>query len=393
MTSSSVISECESSESDGEQSDDTASEGEAGTLLHSSAQDPTQPGSPQRHLQTGTNDSSQELSEKLYPGCRISRAESLLLIMGHSLRHHSTKEATESLLKVIEAHLPKDTNFPVSKYLFFKEFCGSSCATCLHMYCPSCHSYIGEINHVTPDCYCTNCETSHSTDTLVKTGSYFVMLDIKQQLQHLLQRPDLNFKFTDRRMSLDVKDITESKAYHTLPLEDGDLSLTWNTDGVPVFVSSKFSIWPLQLMVNELPQRQRFDNIILGGLWFSSSKPEMNCFLRPFVKEMNMLSSDGMTWVDASGREHTCRVFPGACCVDTVARCAVTNTTQFNGAFGCVWCEHEGIVVEKGRGSARVYPHQAAPAKCRTDKTFRKYAQRAQVSGEPCRGVKGPSVL
>ena len=32
-----------------------------------------------------------------------------------------------------------------------------------------------------------------------------------------------------------------------------NISLTLNTDGIPVFRSSNFSFWPLYLMINELP--------------------------------------------------------------------------------------------------------------------------------------------
>jgi hypothetical protein len=32
-----------------------------------------------------------------------------------------------------------------------------------------------------------------------------------------------------------------------------NVSFTWNTDGIPVFKSSKFSLWPFYLVINELP--------------------------------------------------------------------------------------------------------------------------------------------
>ncbi|KAH9384337.1 hypothetical protein HPB48_026339 [Haemaphysalis longicornis] len=44
----------------------------------------------------------------LYPGAKLTRGQSLVMVMAHSLRHHSSKEATESLLRVIEAHLPEE---------------------------------------------------------------------------------------------------------------------------------------------------------------------------------------------------------------------------------------------------------------------------------------------
>lgn len=37
----------------------------------------------------------------------------------------------------------------------------------------------------------------------------------------------------------------------------GNISFTLNTDGVLIFKSSKFSIWPVYLMINELPFKTR----------------------------------------------------------------------------------------------------------------------------------------
>ena len=31
-----------------------------------------------------------------------------------------------------------------------------------------------------------------------------------------------------------------------------NLSLMWNADGVPLFKSSKYSLWPMYLLINEL---------------------------------------------------------------------------------------------------------------------------------------------
>lgn len=63
------------------------------------------------------------------------------------------------------------------------------------------------------------------------------------------------------------------------------------SDGVPVFKSTKFGIWPVYLVVNELPPHLRFlrKNILLWGVWFGPEKPKMNTFLSPFVQDMKAL--------------------------------------------------------------------------------------------------------
>lgn len=69
-----------------------------------------------------------------------------------------------------------------------------------------------------------------------------------------------------------------------LPLTGDYISFTWNTDGVPVFQSSQYSIWPLLLQVNELLYHESTQNQILAGLWFGPERPNMSSFLKPFVE-------------------------------------------------------------------------------------------------------------
>ncbi|XP_040064985.1 uncharacterized protein LOC115322291 [Ixodes scapularis] len=191
-----------------------------------------------------------ELDDKLYPGCRISQGESLLLVMGHSLRHHGTKEATESLLQVIEAHLPEGTSFPMSKYLFYKQFSGCKKLAKLHFYCPDTMLYLGAPNDEDTDILCSDCESRHTISNLTKNGTFFITLDIESQCRDILEDPKSSVLLKPKKVSLDVGDITFSKAYNELPLTPSDISFTWNTDGVPLYESSKFSVWPLQLQMN-----------------------------------------------------------------------------------------------------------------------------------------------
>ena len=53
-----------------------------------------------------------------------------------------------------------------------------------------------------------------------------------------------------------------------------NVSFLMNTDGVPVFKSSKVSIWPLYLVINELNYSKcmAYDNMIFAGLWFGEKK-------------------------------------------------------------------------------------------------------------------------
>ena len=62
-----------------------------------------------------------------------------------------------------------------------------------------------------------------------------------------------------------------------------NLSFQFNTDGVPLFSSSSFSMWPIYLKINELPVRMRnsINNKLLAGVWFGCTKPSINTFFKP----------------------------------------------------------------------------------------------------------------
>ena len=52
----------------------------------------------------------------------------------------------------------------------------------------------------------------------------------------------------------------------------------FNIDGAPIFESSSFSIWPFQIVINELPPPVRNELPILWGIWFEKNKPDMDVF-------------------------------------------------------------------------------------------------------------------
>ncbi|CAN7941094.1 unnamed protein product [Ixodes hexagonus] len=267
------------------------------------------------------------------------------MVMGHSLRHCASKEAMESLLKLLDSHLPKETDYPTSKYSF-KHFAGSASEKTLHFYCSNCAGYIGELCPTVGEACCKQCGRSH------KVGVLFFTLDFASQITDLLEMR-VGRGLNKHCLSYDVTDVTESLGCSRLPLGADDLTVTFNTDGVPLFKSSHFGIWPLLVQVNELPFEERTQKLLLFGLWFGKGKPAMNSYLLPFVRTLNALSSHGVSWADSNGRIRTSKVFPGPCTVDTVARCEVMQMTQLNGAHGCAWCEEPGEVVAKGKGHTR----------------------------------------
>lgn len=74
-------------------------------------------------------------------------------------------------------------------------------------------------------------------------------------------RTKLNFRLGRKKKSEDnIEDIYDGKLYKQydeILFNRNNVSFIWNTDGVPLFKSSKTSMWPLYYVINELPFKMR----------------------------------------------------------------------------------------------------------------------------------------
>ena len=112
---------------------------------------------------------------------------------------------------------------------------------------------------------------------------------------------------------------------------------------------------PYKPSINELPPHLRASNLLLMGLWFGE-KPYMNTFLKPFVMECSKLENEGFLFGSKSVPR---KVVPLLFCGDAPARAMVRNAKQFNGKYGCDWCESPGVTLLTGNGPpTRYYPHR-----------------------------------
>ena len=125
------------------------------------------------------------------------------------------------------------------------------------------------------------------------------------------------FEREDDAAIRDVLDGKEYRVHHDFLCDrkPGNVSFLCNTDGMQVFRSSSYTIWPIWLVINELPAHVRYAmvqaivhkifksylllcrftkrNMLLAGLWFSKTKPTVTTFLRPLMSTMNELYQNG----------------------------------------------------------------------------------------------------
>jgi len=90
----------------------------------------------------------------------------------------------------------------------------------------------------------------------------------------------------------DIYDGELYKAANDILSHPYNISLSWNTDGLSIYKSSNFQIWPFYFTINELPPHLRFkeEYMILAGLAFGSEKPACNIYLEPICKETVILA-------------------------------------------------------------------------------------------------------
>ncbi len=199
---------------------------------------------------------------------------------------------------------------------------------------------------------------------------------------------NFNYPFQREADSHFMKDIHDGKVFQELMVNGGLLSrpgnvgLILSSDGVPVFKSSKGSLWPVYFMITNIAphQRTRMDNLIVAGLWFGPTKPNMDILLQPILKNVSSVSTQ------KSGVCLQPFVLMGV--FDLPAKASATNTKQYNREYGCFYCLDKGHICNQ----ARTYPPTDSHT-LRTTEQMKAWALKANELNSPQYGVKGTSVL
>ena len=285
----------------------------------------------------------------IYPGAKISNAVSMLLIMTFSITHKLSGAALKDLLSLINIHCLVPHKLLRSLYKFKQFFSYLKTPLKNHYYCSRCS--------ISVDQDCDSCpNTSCQLELNEQNRCFFIQLSIADQLKAFFNRKgffnDLMYRFNRTKFNNEnIDDIYDGVNYQKHFINRGflakkqNISFIWNTDGIPVFKSSKFTIWPLYLAINELPPQKRWcsNNIILAGLWFGSEKPNMLVFLKLFADDISNLHLEG---IEVSSPDvpnsfvYHAMLLCGTC--DLPAKAIVHNMTQFNGYYGCSHCTQSG---------------------------------------------------
>uniref|UniRef100_A0A1X7V742 DUF4218 domain-containing protein n=1 Tax=Amphimedon queenslandica TaxID=400682 RepID=A0A1X7V742_AMPQE len=285
------------------------------------------------------NDEISESSEKdhsfkanLYDGSSISTSTSWYAMMHFAIANRLTYKAMNDLITLIKAHCPATPNgCPKSFYQFKKYF------------------------------------------------------------ESLKEHDKFSYPFTRLKDEVTIKDIHDGSTIQQLMSADGFLSVQENTglalcsDGVPVFKSSKGSLWPIYLMVTSIPpqKRMKVDNLIIAALWHGPTKPNMDLILEFVLNSVASLETTGVAY--SSNVVLRAKLLMAV--FDLPAKSSATNTKQFNGEFGCLYCVEKGEICNK----ARIY--RPNMSELRNHIRMKEWAELATSTGEPHYGVKGNCIL
>ncbi len=313
-------------------------------------------------------------TDKLYPGSQISKEESTHMIFAFALRHSLSKCAVTDLLTLINLHLPKGSPVPATTYMLEKVLQPDLTQAVKCYYCQECEQPI-ETDGMD---VCANCNAAVKTSDLMRSGKFFMTFDIEKRLQNLLKISTVsanlmhNLKNRGNRDSRALCDIMDGQSYKELNLDVNDFTCCINTDGVNVFESSTFSIWPIFISINELDFKVRSKYTTLVALWFGKSKPTFDTFLKPFIKQCNQLSIHGFEW--QHNEDHfKSQVFFPMVAADSAARCSLQGIKQYNGRYSCPWCLASGENCNLDGGSHKwIFPHAKQLHK-RTNEQFRSH--------------------
>ncbi|KAL7291171.1 hypothetical protein TKK_0015087 [Trichogramma kaykai] len=330
------------------------------------------------------DDDQYHFADPLYPGAPISVGESLVLILTFATRFKISEVVLAALIEVISAHCIQPHKCVKSVYKLKKTLADFDVPIIKEYFCGVCFAKLDEQ-------YCSTCNENNVR--------YFLRGSIIEQLHSFFKREEfrnnLNYRFDRPKLdSQNYEDIYDGSVYKSVPnnftASPSNVTFTWNTDGLPLFKSSKIGIWPFYLMVNELPHKMRVkkENVILAGLWIGDDKPHPNLFMNSFIDELGDLFRGVYFDIPSLAQPIRVRALIISGTADLPAIALFRNTKQYNSTYGCTNCY---IQTERFE-NVQTYPfRENLSLRTTVDNDF--YAAQAYEMDICQFGVKGPTTL
>ncbi|XP_036141154.1 uncharacterized protein LOC118647030 isoform X2 [Monomorium pharaonis] len=338
----------------------------------------------------------------------LTISDVMLMITAICVRFNLSYEIRKAIVDLIKCLAgPQFKTWSMSKYTLKKKYDPPKNVLSYTFFCNLCKALllgpISKLDFKNQFVSCKECQQKHK---LTMQSQYkFVYIDLQFQLKKLLSNSFIQQSVIEyihhcaEKRNADgnvtLNDISDSVLYKSLSSKysggsDYLLTYNFNTDGMPIFNSSKKSSWPLLLILNEMPPSLRFKHVLLCALWIGDKEPTptmMNMFLKQFVEQAMQLFEKGIT-IQNKQSLITFKLLPMCCVVDSVARPIVQNRLQYNGYYGCSWCYARGKYLH---GTVRYLFNESS--NLRTHETHMIDVREATEFNKCVRGVKGNAIL
>ena len=204
---------------------------------------------------------------------------------------------------------------------------------------------------------CSSCSRIIKSSEVSNSKNYFFYFDFKKIIQLLITKFGLKSCIFSQTGS--IKSKFDSKIFKEFYSIKGPniLSMTFFTDGVSLFNSTKDQIWPIFLRLDNL-NCDEYDKIILIACSISVTKPEVNLFCKKFVDDINQLFEYGLV----INEEIIYPVLTNTI-MDLEAKFCFVGHCRHNADYGCTQCfqkgERESFIKNQRTGkkiSIHIYP-------------------------------------
>ena len=326
-----------------------------------------------------------------------SPADVLLMILKYSLSGALNLKRIVDLLMLVNQIFSEDI-LPETIYFLNENFnCKQSVE--FHAVCPECSNYLGKIESFSASRVCELCKSTVNLSS-PSFNHFFLIIDPTESIKNIINRYDeyyddtvSNRKYKNGQFSDIYDGIKYREFVNNLPdyLKKAYESCIFNTDGAEPYDSSNASVWPIYLMINEIPVVARFRNLAVCGLWFGKGKTNLSAFLKPFVDLfIDKMSNKGVDCC-IRGQTRNIKIYGLTCCVDTPARSPSQGTEHFMGKYGCSWCTIPGEKIDVRRYTSK---SKEFPYADRDEKETKKEMEEVANSGKKTKtGVVSASPL
>lgn len=194
---------------------------------------------------------NEENNEPIEAHIRVNVLDTLLAVLTFALVCNLSSSAVADCFKMINC-IFGFTLFPSTRYLINKIF-DSSSGMVYHAVCPYCKEYVSAFGRKDRSLICKSCNATINLKDPTYSD-FFVLVDIQKKVENLIVE---NRDYYDKTIHKEFgngqtfNDITDGYLYRkfvsSLSPQDryNYMTCILNTDGVPVFESSKYSIWPI----------------------------------------------------------------------------------------------------------------------------------------------------